>query len=190
MTQIQSNSKLPDTTNLTHTAKKRCFNADNNNVPLETIEIEQHKLKFHRKFKANEFERDQQYEYVNALIDENFNPNRHITTTYLWTNRSGRLLEPKVTTTEASWFPEGSFHITTKRETTGYLLDGTPIRVKTLVDSGATKPILNTKFYNRTKFLHQYPKFKIKARKIKVADGRMIVIDECEHINFFWITCI
>ena len=79
-------------------------------------------------------------------------------------------------------FPEGSFHITTKGETTGYLLDGTPIRVKTLVDSGATKPILNTKFYNRTKFLHQYPKFKIKARKIKVADGRTIVIDECVNM--------
>ena len=87
-----------------------------------------------------------------------------------------------MTTTEASWFPEGSFHITTKGETTGYLLDGTCIRVKTLVNSGATKPILNTKYYNRTEFLHQYPKFKIKVRKIKVADGRMIIIDECVNM--------
>ena len=61
-------------------------------------------------------------------------------------------------------------------------MDGTPIRVKTLVDSGATKPILNTKLYNRTKFLHQYPKFKIKPRKIKVADGRVIIIDECVNM--------
>ena len=51
--------------------------------------------------------------------------------------------------------------------------------MKTLVDSGATKPTLNTKFYNKTEYLHQYPKFKIKPRKIKVADGRVITIDKC-----------
>ena len=174
--------QTPDATKFSPTEKKRFFNAANNNVPLQKIAEEQQQLKFDRELKTNEFERDQQYENINAVIDENFNPNRHITTTYFWTNRSGRLQEPKITTTEASWFPEGSFHITTKGETTGYLLDGTPIRVKTLVDSGATKPILNTKFYNRTEFLHQYPKFKIKARKIKVADGRTIAIDECVNM--------
>ena len=174
--------QAPETTKFSQAAKKKFFNADNNNVPLqETIE-ERQQLKFDREIKNNEFERDQQYEGIQSVIDENFDPNRNITTTYLWTNRSGRLMEPKIITTEASWFPEGNFHITTKGETTGYLLDGTPIRVKTLVDSGATKPILNTKFYNRTEFLHQYPKFKIKARKIKVADGRTIVIDECVNM--------
>ena len=173
----------PEIEKLTNSAKKKFFNADNNNVPeKEEIGLEQKELKFHRKFQTNEFERDQQYDGLNVTIDEKFDPTKHITTTYLWTNRSERLLEPKITTTEASWFPEGNFHITTKGETTGYLLDGTPIRVKTLVDSGATKPILNTKFYNRTKFLHQYPKFKIKPRKIKVADGRVIVIDECVNM--------
>ena len=174
--------ETPEQTKTLLTAKKKFFNADNNNVPYSQIELEQKELRFHRKSKENNFERDQQYDGINVTLDENFDPNKHITTTYLWTNRSERLLEPKVTTTEASWFPEGSFHITTKGETTGYLLDGTPIRVKTLVDSGATKPILNTKFYNKTTFLHQYPKFKIKARKIKVADGRMIVIDECVNM--------
>ena len=159
--------QTPDATKFSPTAKKRFFNAANNNVPLQDIAEEQQQLKFDREIKINEFERDQQYENINAVIDENFNPNRHITTTYLWTNRSGRLQEPKITTTEASWFPEGSFHITTKGETTGYLLDGTPIRVKTLVDSGATKPILNTKFYNRTEFLHQYPKFKIRLERLR-----------------------
>ena len=130
--------------------------------------------------------RDQWYDGLNISIDNNFDATKHITTTYLWTNRSGRLLEPKITTTEASWFPEWNFYITTKGETIAYLLDGTPIRVKTLVDSGATKPILNTKFYNRTKCLHQYPKFKIKPRKIKVADGKVIVIDECVNMVIYF----
>ena len=38
------------------------------------------------------------------------------------------------------------------------------------------------KRYLLSEFLHQYPKFKIKARKIKVADGRTIVIDECVNM--------
>ena len=177
-----SKFQTSETTKFSQAAKKRFFNADNNNVPLQEILQEKQQLKFDREVKANEFERDQQYEGIKSVIDKHFDPNRNITTTYLWTNRSGSLSQPKITTTEASWFPEGSFHITTKGETTGYLLDGTPIRVKTLVDSGATKPILNTKFYNRTEFLHQYPKFKIKARKIKVADGRTIIIDECVNM--------
>ena len=171
--------QVPEQNTNVQTAKKKLFNAANNNIPLEKFQKEQQQLKLDRKSKQNNFERDQPYEGINATIDENFDPTKNITTTYLWTNKSGRLMEPKITTTEASWFPEGIFQISTKGETTGYLLDGTPIRVKTLVNSGATKPILNTKFYNRTEFLHQYPKFKIKARKIKVADARMIIIDEC-----------
>ena len=174
--------QVPEKNPIVQTAKKKLFNAANNNIPLEEFQKEQQQLKLDRKSKQNNFERDQQYGGIYSTIDENFDPTRNVTTTYLWTNKSGRLMEPKITTTEASWFPEGSFQISTKGETTGYLLDGTPIRVKTLVDSGATKPILNTKFYNRTKFLHQYPKFKIKARKIKVADGRMIIIDECVNM--------
>ena len=117
--------QTPETTRFSQAAKKRFFNADNNNVPLQEIVEERQQLKFDREIKTNEFERDQQYEGIKSVIDENFDPNRNITTTYLWTNRSGRLMEPKITTTEASWFPEGSFHITTKGETTGYLLDGT-----------------------------------------------------------------
>ena len=105
----------PEIEKLTNTAKKKLFNADNNNVP-EKVEIssEQKELKFHRKFQTNDFERDQQYDGLNVTIDEKFDPTKHITTTYLWTNRSERLLEPNITTTEASWFPEGNFHITTK----------------------------------------------------------------------------
>ena len=174
--------QVPEKNPIVQTAKKKLFNAANNNIPLEEFQKEQQQLKLDRKSKQNNFERDQLYEGINSTIDENFDPTRNITTTYLWTNKSGRLMEPKITTTEAAWFPEGSFQISTKGETTGYLLDGTPIRVKTLVDSEATKPILNTKFYNRTEFLHQYPKFKIKARKIKVADGRIIIIDECVNM--------
>ena len=49
----------PEIEKLTNTAKKRFFNADNNNVPeKDEYYLEQKKLKFHRKFQDNEFERD------------------------------------------------------------------------------------------------------------------------------------
>ena len=54
--------QTPDTTKLTHTA-------DNNNVSLDVFQIEQKQFKLDRKFKVNHFERDQQYEDVNAIID-------------------------------------------------------------------------------------------------------------------------
>ena len=96
---------------MTKSAKKRFFNADNNNVPEQAFLLEQHKFKLDRTSQDNSFERDQQYEGINVTIDEKFYPSKHITTTYLWTNRSrsGKLSEPKVTTTKASWFREGNF---------------------------------------------------------------------------------
>ena len=105
--------QVPEQNTVVQSAKKKLFNAANNNIPLEEFQKEQQWLKLDRKSKQNNFERDQQYEGINATIDENFDPTKNITTTYLWTNKSGRLLEPKITTTEASWFPEGSFQIST-----------------------------------------------------------------------------
>ena len=89
------------------------------------------------------------------------------------------LLQPKIVRTEATWFQQGNFDISINGVTEGNLLDGTLIRVKTLIDSGATKPILSKSFYEKTKFLHQYPKLKIQPRRIKCANGEFIVIDEC-----------
>ena len=44
--------------------------------------------------------------------------------------------------------------------TVGRLEDGSDIRVYTLLDTGATKPILHKGFYERTPFMHTYPKYK------------------------------
>ena len=104
----------------------------------------------------------------------------------MWTLNSSYLEEPKICRNAATWFPEGSFAINIKGETTGYLLDGTPIIVKTLVDSGATKPILNIKYYEKTPFLQSYPVYKIKPRGIRVGNNQIIKLDSCicMMINF------
>ena len=147
--------------NLTKTAKKKLFDAANNNIPnrknyYKSFTQERKDLNFDVKGKL--CRHDDQYDTLNITLDRNFNPNKNITTTYLWSHMSEYLSQPKIVRTDATWFPQGNFDITINGVTEGNLLDGTPIRVKTLVDSGATKPILSKSFYDKTKFLHQYPK--------------------------------
>ena len=59
------------------------------------------------------------------------------------------------------WFKQGRFPIGIDGDTTAHLLDNTPIPVKTLIDSGASRPILNKHFYDAHPFLHTYPRYKI-----------------------------
>ena len=167
--------------NLTKTAKKNLFDAANNNIPkknyYKTLENEREQLNFNVEGRLCKL--DDQYDNINVVLDRNFNPNRNITTTYLWSHMSEYLSQPKIVRTESTWFPQGNFDISIDGVTQGNLLDGTPIRVRTLIDSGCTKPVLSKAFYDKTKFLHQYPKFKIQPRRIKCANGEFIVIDEC-----------
>ena len=92
------------------------------------------------------FKSDQQYDDLTIDLQSVVNLDKLVSNTCLWTRVSGYLSQPKVCRTNETWFPEGSFKISLKGETTGHLLDGTPIKVKTLVDSGATKPILSKVF--------------------------------------------
>ena len=89
---------------------------------------------------------------------EKFNPSKHISSTYLWTQVQERINKPQIRTIQESWFPEGSFSINATGETVGYLLDGSPIKIKTLMDSGATKAMLNRKIYDKHKELQKYPR--------------------------------
>ena len=59
---------------------------------------------------------------------------------------------------ETSWFDKGSFSFSRYGATVGRLEDESDIRVYTLLDTDATKPILHKRFYERTPFMHTYPK--------------------------------
>ena len=173
-------------------SKNEHFNADNNNIPYEkSINIsptEVRSYKTNPKPIAQNHTLDDKYngETLHIQLEDKFNPDKHISSTYLWTLNSSYLGEPKICRNAATWFPEGSFAINIKGETTGYLLDGTTIKVKTLVDSGATKPILNIKYYEKTPFLHSYPIYKIRPRGIRVGNNQVIKLDSCicMMINF------
>ena len=81
------------------------------------------------------------------------------------------------------WFKEGRFPINIHGESVGYLLNGTGIKIKvnTLIDSGCSKPILNRDFYERNKFLHSYPIYKIETRGVRIANDTIIPVDEAIH---------
>ena len=81
------------------------------------------------------------------------------------------------------WFKEGRFPINIHGESLGYLLNGTGIKIKvnTLIDSGCSKPILNRDFYDKNKFLHSYPIYKIETRGVKIANDTIIPVNEAIH---------
>ena len=56
---------------------------------------------------------------------------------------------------------------------------GSDIRVYTLPDIGVTKPSLHKRFYERTSFMHTYPKYKITPKSITIADNNLINVTEC-----------
>ena len=92
-----------------------------------------------------------------------FNPSVDICATYLWSDPGSTNLN-----SDTSWFDKGSFSFSRYGATVGRLKDGSDIRVYTLLDTGATKPILHKRFYERTPFMHTYPKYKITPDQLKL----------------------
>ena len=76
------------------------------------------------------------------------------------------------------WFKQGRFPIGIDGEATAHLLDNTPIPVKPLIDSGASKPILNKHFYDANPFLHTYPRYKIATRGMIIGNDTVLPCNE------------
>ena len=183
------------------------FNADHTNEPMRfQTEKATSKYQSRNDYKLNLFkadnrndpnqicELDERYGDLKVGTMTSYHPDKCVSTTYLWKDTEKG--KPLIVKTYDSWFSEGRFPINLNSETTGYLMDGTPMRVKTLIDSGASKPIFSMDFYKKHKFLHTYPKYKIKAREILLGDGHNnIVVDKCITVllNFaghvFEVTC-
>ena len=60
--------------------------------------------------------------------------------------------------------------------TYGYLVDKTPCY--TLFDTGASKAMLNKKFYDEHPILHQCPKYPIHVQPIQVANDQLMTVKE------------
>ena len=76
------------------------------------------------------------------------------------------------------WFKQGKFPINLHAESQGELMDGTHIKVTTLIDTGCSKPILNKKFYDKHPYLHEMPHYSIQSIGVVVADDGVIKVTE------------
>ena len=76
------------------------------------------------------------------------------------------------------WFKQGKFPINLQAETQGELMDGSNIKVTTLIDTGCSKPILNKKFYDKHPYLHEMPHYTIQSIGVVVADDGVIKVTE------------
>ena len=57
-------------------------------------------------------------------------------------------------------------------------MDGTNIKVTTLMDTGCSKPILNRKFYEKHPCLQKMPHYPIQSIGVIVADDGVIKVTE------------
>ena len=66
----------------------------------------------------------------------------------------------------------GIFPVDGRASTYGYLVDKTPCF--TLFDTGASKAMLNMKFYGEHPIFHHYPKYPINVQSIQVANDQLM----------------
>ena len=196
---VKNNAKLVHDNNQLkiQNAKKRYFDAYNSNVPLYVGRDQSREMlpKYQDdKFNAansnrpsvNEQYTEDRYKNVQVELSSKFNPNQHVCATYLWSEEGTEkplIVDAHDDNYNKMWFKEGRFPINIYGESVEYLLNGTGIKIKvnTLIDSGCSKPILNRDFYERNKFLHSYPIYKIETREVRIVNDKIIPVDEAIH---------
>ena len=145
-----------------YNAKKENFDAANYNVPNVPIYSQQ---------LFQDFVEDR-YGNLSLFTTSYFKPHESICATYLWTEDNNcTIMERKAYDLEGNhmWFKQGRFPINLHGETQGEPMDGSGIKVKTLMDTGCSKPILNKKFYYKHPYLHQFPHYPLQAIGVIVA---------------------
>ena len=131
---------------------------------------------------------EERYEDLEPFVVENFDPDRDIAANYLWKTHDPRYTPSVIENhTERvipnSIFKTGMFPINKDGKAQGYLLDDQKTAVKTLIDSGASKPMLNKSFYYQNHFfMKKYPRYKINPRYLRIANDQLMKVDECVHL--------
>ena len=154
-----------------YNAKKENFDAANYNVPNVPIYSQQ---------LFPDFVEDR-YGNLSLFTTSYFKPHESICATYLWTEKNNcTIMEGEVYELEGNnmWFKQGRFPINLHGETQGELMDGSGIKVTTLMDTGCLKPILNKKFYDKHPYLHQFPNYPLQAIGFIVANDGVIKVTE------------
>ena len=168
-------SNVPNEENIlidqTANSKKENFDAANYNVPNVPI---------YTQALFPKYEEDR-YGNLTLFTTSVFKPHESICATYLWTEENQcSIMESEAYDMEGNdmWFKQGKFPINLHSETQGELMDGTNIKVTTLMDTGCSKPILNRKFYDKHPYLQKMPHYPIQSIGVIVADDGVIKVTE------------
>ena len=168
-------SNVPNEENIlvdqAYNSKKENFDAANYNVPNVPI---------YSQALFPKYEEDR-YGNLTLFTTSVFKPHESICATYLWTEENQcSIMESEAYDMEGNnmWFKQGKFPINLHSETQGELMDGTNIKVTTLMDTGCSKPILNRKFYDKHPFLQKMPHYPIQSIGVIVADDGVIKVTE------------
>ena len=182
------------------------FSADNNNIPnlpthceSEKGEPERHgpgpqflnsqeNITFRQNFKSkqeyfmaahcNEPELNQKYP-VKTTIQSKFDPVQCVTTTYLWSNRSAK---PPPRFENKGLFDMGKISFKIDSTLQGKLLDDEQTKINILIDTGATRAIVNMAFYDKIPSLHIAPTFKLENPSVIRTPSQMnpyMLVEEC-----------
>ena len=96
-------------------------------------------------------------------LDENYDDNRDVTTTYLGTEHIYKTDQ---------FNPEPSVPIYSNSHTWGQIVGGNMLNI--LIDTGAAKCYMLKSYYDQNPILHKLPKFKTKVLKLQVGNGAQI----------------
>ena len=115
---------------------------------------------------------DDRYPSVVHLTNQGYAPEVDVCATYLWSDT-----EAESSPSGAKYFENGHFPITRKSLCMGSLMDKSPVKVLTLLDSGASKPMIRRKFYEEHDILKTYPTYQIAKQPILAANGGVMMVD-------------
>ena len=113
---------------------------------------------------------DDKYYGIQHDLKKVFEPHVDISAIYMWPQHDAKVQATK------TWFDMGIFQVDGRASTCGYLVDKTPCY--TLFGTGASKAMLNKKFYDEHPILHHYPKYPINVQLIQVANDQFIPVKE------------
>ena len=127
---------------------------------------------------CNEPELNQRYP-VKTTIQNKFDPIQCVTTTYLWSNRA---VKPPPRFENKGLFDMGKISFRIDSTLQGKLLDEEQTKVNILIDTGATRAIVNKAFYDKTPSMHMAPTFKLENPSLIRTPSQInqyMLVEEC-----------
>ena len=178
------NNNIPDLTTHCETGKgepgghgpgPKFLNSQGDNIKRQNFKSKQ---EYFMAAHCNEPELNQRYP-VKTTVRDKFDPVQCVTTTYLWSNRSANR-PPRFE--NKGMFDMGKISFKIDSTLQGKLLDENQTKVDILIDTGATRAIVNKAFYDNTPSMQTAPVFKFQTPSLIRTPSQVnpyMFVEEC-----------